>query len=116
MSIDVLLGEACDGHAELAEASLREGGVVGGFHRCRGGFELRGTIVMPRQIFIWPLREIYGDMAAVMAHFRLGGMYYWNGRLVFYLGQHRVVTVGDDGRVSIKRAWFETIGYREGSR
>ena len=37
--IDVLIGEANDGHAELVEASLREGGIVNNLHRGRDGAE-----------------------------------------------------------------------------
>ena len=39
MLVDVLLGEANDGHAELAEAGLREQGIVRGFHRSYDGPE-----------------------------------------------------------------------------
>ena len=39
MLVDVLLGEANDGHAELAEAALREHGVVRSFYRSRDGLE-----------------------------------------------------------------------------
>lgn len=46
MLVDVLLGEANDGHAELAEAALREQGVVRSFYRSRDG---RETLVRVRQ-------------------------------------------------------------------
>ena len=39
VSVDVLLGEAIDGHAELVEASIREAGVVPAVHRTRTGPE-----------------------------------------------------------------------------
>ena len=46
MSIDVLLGEDNDGHAELAEAGLREQGVVRRFYRSYDGPE---TLARVRQ-------------------------------------------------------------------
>jgi CheY-like chemotaxis protein len=37
--VDVLIGESNDGHAELVEASLREGGIVNNLYRGRDGAE-----------------------------------------------------------------------------
>ena len=45
--IDVLVGEANDGHAELVEASLRESGIVNRLYRGRDGTE---TLAFARQV------------------------------------------------------------------
>ncbi len=44
--IDIIVGEAIDGHAELMEASLRESGNVNSFYRGRDGPE---TLALARQ-------------------------------------------------------------------
>ncbi len=46
--MDVLVGEANDGHAELVEASLRESGVVNNLYRGRDGAE---TLALVRDVW-----------------------------------------------------------------
>jgi CheY-like chemotaxis protein len=59
--IDVLVGEANDGHAELAEASLQESGIVNNLYRGRDGTE---TLALARHT--WRRRKGATDVPSLI--------------------------------------------------